>query len=157
MPTFAVPASIKSLARSAANQVVQLLSGTASDAEGSQDLSYGFLLLGCSLSVDAGVGNGHTAQLGANVNGQLWRAVQDRLTFDAGANEPLIGQFLTIVADVSKGPLSPTPPPSPLISVTLFQRSPRAPGKRVALETLNVTGTFDANNLCRLNIPILLK
>jgi hypothetical protein len=90
MPPFAVPASIKSLARSAANGVVQLLSGTTSDAGTGQELSYGFLLRGRSLSVDAGVGNGRTAQLGANVNGQLWAAVQDRLSFDAGGNEPLI-------------------------------------------------------------------
>jgi hypothetical protein len=157
MANLPIPDSVKNAARSAANYVVELLSGTTSEVQDGQALSYGYLVLGCTLSVDAGVGNGHTAQVAANLNGQVWPAAQDRLTFNAGANEPLIGKFLTIVADVSKGPLSPSPPPPPLITVVLFQQSPKAPGKRLLLETLNVTGTFDANNLCRFNIPILLK
>lgn len=149
--------TIKQAVKAAANSLVDLASPTASDSEDGGSLSYGYLILGASLNVECGVGNGHTAQLAANVNGKPFGPATNQLAFDAGANEPLIGQILTIHSDISVGSLSPNPPPLPLVTISLFQRRPQEPGKRVLLETFNVKGTFDANNFCKLATPILLK
>jgi hypothetical protein len=159
MANLPFPEAVTSVARSAANRLVELFSGTRSDADDGRDLSYGFLIPGCTLSLDASVGNGHTAEVSASVNDQTFGPRKNRLALDAGPNEPLMGQFLTIVADVSVGAGSPTPPPPPLVTITLFQQSPRAPGKRLVLETLNVKGTFDTETgtIAQLDIPILLK
>ena len=157
MANLPLPDAVMSAARSAANRLVDLLSGTMSDPDDGRSLSYGFLIPGCTLGLDASVGNGHTAEISASVNDKSFGPSKNRLAFDAGPNEPLIGQFLTIVADVSVGAGSPAPPPPPLVTITLFQQSPKAPGKRLVLETLNVKGAFDGGTIAQLDIPILLK
>jgi hypothetical protein len=158
MANLPLPDAVTSAARSAANRLVDLFSGTTSDPDDGRNLSYGYLIPGCSLSLDASVGNGHTAEISASVNDQSFGPRKNRLALDAGPNEPLIGQFVTVVADVSVGAGSPTPPPPPLVTITLFQQSARAPGKRLVLETMNVKGTFDTGTtIAQLDIPILLK
>jgi len=146
--------SLKGAVKAAANQLVGLASPTTSDGQTGQGLTYGFLLLGGTLSVDASVGNGHTGQVAANVNGQFFGPQLNHLPFDAGLNDPLIGQILTISADISVGSLSPSPPPPPRLTISLWQMFG---GRQRFLETFNVDGSFDANNICRLSTPILLK
>lgn len=146
--------SLMGAVKAAANRLVDMVSPTTSVVAGEQGLSYGFLLTGATLSVDIGIGNGHTGQLAANVNDQQFGPSLNQLTFDAGLNDPLIGQFLTIVADISVGSNSPSPPPPPRMTISLWQM---VGGKQRFLETLTVTGSFGANNICQLTRPVLLK
>jgi hypothetical protein len=146
-------ARLKQTARAGANRAMALFSAT-SDGEA---LSYGWLMPGCTLSIVAGVGNGHTAELAVMVIGQSWGPAKDYLSADAGPVEPLIGRIVNVVSTVTAGASSPSPPPPPLVTVTLFQQSPQAPGQRLVLETLTVNGTFGAGNVCRLDFGILLK
>ena len=148
---------IKQAARSAANRVTTLLSATSGPSEGGQGLSYGWLMPTCTLDVEVSVGNGHSAELSVTVAGKTMGPAKDHLSIDAGATEPLIGQILNVVTTVTAGAASPTPPPPPLVTVTLFQKSGQAPGQQLVPETLPVKGTFDANNVCRLDFGILLK
>lgn len=143
------------VARVAANKAMDALSGTTTSA--TQTMSYGWLLKGCTLNIEVGVGNGHTAQLQVDVGGQKWGPSRDHLLLDAGATDPLIGEILRIKADVSAGSLSPTPLPPPLVTVTLYQLSSQSPGQPLLPETIPVTGVFGTGNLCVLDFGILLK
>jgi len=149
-----LPDSLKGVVKAAANQLVDLASPTTSTGQTGQGLTYGFLLRGGTLSVDASIGNGHTGQVAANVNGQFSGPNINHLSFDAGLNDPLIGQILTISADITVGSLSPSPPPPPRLTISLWQMFG---GQQRFLETFNVDGSFDPNNLCRLTTPILLR
>jgi hypothetical protein len=147
-----MPAWLNQAVRRVANRMTTALAGTQE-----QDLEYGFLMPGCSLSVDAGVGRGHTAVLSATVVGATYGPAPDHLPFDAGLCDPLVGQILSVVATVTAGSLSPTPPPPPLVTVTFFQRSTDSPGVQLGKKTLAIEGVFDANKTCRLDFGILLR
>jgi hypothetical protein len=122
-----------------------------------QSFEYEWLIPDCTLDVTIAVGAGHTGQLRAAVLGQPPQQATNLLHFDAGATNPLVGEILRIKADVTVGALSPTPPPPALVTVTLFQKDPQGPGAQLLPSTLDFTGAFGPDNVCRMDFGIKLK